>query len=217
MLQIEKLHLPAQQLQKTYGGRGLCCVYGAGHINRPRAMFIFMNPTARNISVQKGWKGLRAPWLGTKQVWKLFKETGFLSEKLYAEIQKKHSSQWDQEFSLRVYKDVAKNGAYITNLAKCTQHDARPLPDRVFKEYLDLMREEIRLIRPQAIITLGNQVSSIVLGKRVSVSEYAGAEGEDLTIGKDVFRVYPVHYPVGQGARNLPLAQARIQQVVRVR
>ena len=75
-----------------------------------------------------------------------------------------------ESYSLTVYTEIADNGFYISNLAKCTQTDARPLKDSVFKEYLDLIYEEIDYIQPQHIITCGNQVSSIVLQKRITVS-----------------------------------------------
>lgn len=42
-----------------------------------------------------------------------------------------------------------KHHYYVTNLAKCTQLDARPLPDSVYKEYLALLYQEIDLIRPK--------------------------------------------------------------------
>lgn len=103
-----------------------------------------------------------------------------------------------EEFSLEIYKEIARNGVYISNLAKCTQTDARPLPDKIFKEYLDLIYEEIDHIKPQHIITFGNQVSSIFLQKKVTVSAYEKNEHENLTIKRQTYTVYPTYYPVGQ-------------------
>ena len=48
--------------------------------------FIFMNPTGRNMAVDPGWKGKRSPWIGTKNIWKLFYSIGLLDEKIYKEI-----------------------------------------------------------------------------------------------------------------------------------
>ena len=123
-------------------------------------------------------------------------------------------ADWTEEFSLEVYKEIAKNNIYISNLAKCTQTDARPLPDNVFKEYLDLIYEEIDHIKPQHIITFGNQVSSIVLNKKITVSGYEKNEHEILHIKKNQYKVYPTFYPVGQGMRNLPKAIARIKKII---
>ncbi len=82
------------------------------------------------------------------------------------------SDEWSEEFSEKLYKEIAAKKVYITNLAKCTQIDARPLSDKVFKEYLALTQEELAIVQPKHIITLGNQVSSILLGRPIKVSEY---------------------------------------------
>ena len=101
-----------------------------------------------------------------------------------------------ETFAEKVYEEIASKKVYITNLAKCTQADARPLPDKVFKEYLVLTLEELATIQPKHIITLGNQVSSILLGKPIKVSEYKKNEYETLTIKGKEYKVYPVFYPV---------------------
>jgi len=119
-----------------------------------------------------------------------------------------------EKFSLAVYTEIADNGFYISNLAKCTQTDARPLKDSVFKEYLDLIYQEIEEIHPQHIISFGNQVSSIVLGKKITVSSYTHDSYEVLSVKKHNYKVYPTFYPVGQGMRNLPQAIERIQNIL---
>ncbi len=48
-----------------------------------------MNPTGRNIAADPGWKGRRSPWIGTKNIWKLFYSIGLLDEKIYKEIQRR--------------------------------------------------------------------------------------------------------------------------------
>ena len=124
-------------------------------------------------------------------------------------------SERTEQFSLDVYKEIAGNKFYISNLAKCTQTDARPLPDKVFKEYLELIYEEIEHIKPQHLITFGNQVSSIVLNKKITVSTYTKCDHELLKIKNHIYMVYPTFYPVGQGMRNLPNAITRIQNILK--
>jgi len=189
----------------------LSSIYGAGCIDSPDIMFIFMNPTGRNIASVKSWKGIRAQWIGTKQVWDIFSELQFLDEDIYRKIKSYKPEEWSEEFAERVYKDISNHGVYITNLAKCTQIDARPLKNSVFKEYLDLMNREIEIVNPKKIVSFGNQVSSILLGKSISVSNYQNDEKEVLN-GYDV---YPTYYPIGQGRRNMPLAVRRIKRVMR--
>ena len=35
-------------------------------------IFVFMNPTGKNNASYKEWKGIRAPWIGSKNIWYLF-------------------------------------------------------------------------------------------------------------------------------------------------
>lgn len=56
------------ELQPLYGDASLKSIYGAGCIKRPKAMLVFMNPTGKNVSARSDWKGIRAPWLGTKSL-----------------------------------------------------------------------------------------------------------------------------------------------------
>ncbi len=176
-----------------------------GKEKNPRLCLVFINPTARNIATNKSWKGIRCKWLGTKQVWKFLTAAGLFDENLNNQIQNMKANDWTTEFCEKVYNEVAKKGLYITNLAKCTQDDARGLSDEVFKEYRNLLLEEIKMVNPQKIILFGNQVSSIVLNKKISVSEYRKI-GENLLIDGKAYKCFPVYYPVGNGFFNAPKA-----------
>jgi DNA polymerase len=172
-----------------------------------------MNPTGRNISSSSDWEGLRAPWIGTKQVWDIFKELNLIDQNIYNKIKELKALEWGINFASEVYKNIQSNSIYITNLAKCTQLDARPLPNLVFKDYLELMIKEIEIVNPNFIISFGNQVSSILLGKSISVSNYINKEFEELKLSKS-FNIYPTYYPVGQGRRNMPLTIKRIKSIL---
>lgn len=125
----------------------------------------------------------------------MFYSLGYISEQRYIDIKKFKPEQWSIDFSKDVYKELDNNMVYITNLAKCTQLDARPLPNTVFKEYLELMYREIEVVNPKYIVSFGNQVSSILLKKNISVSEYIDSH-EELVINDKVYKVYPTYYPV---------------------
>ncbi len=214
-IQIPHLFDAFDKLQHIYGDKKLLSVYGAGKTKHPKLFLLFMNPTGRNISCSKDWKWIRTLRLGTKNIRKLLSSIWAVSKKTFETIQSMKPADWTEEFSLEVYKEIASNNVYISNLAKCTQTDARPLPDSVFKEYLDLMHEEIDHIKPEHIITFGNQVSSLVLNKKVTVSAYKNIEHEDLVIKKHSYKIYPTFYPIWQGMRNLPHAIARIQKILK--
>ena len=152
MQQVVQLHNGYDKLQLKYGDPTLSSIYGAGCINNPEIMFIFMNPTGRNISSACSWRGLRAPWIGTKQVWNIFENLGLLQSKIYLKIKSIKSEEWDYDFTNEVYTDIQNHSIFITNLGKCTQVDARPLSNSVFKEYLDLMYKEIEIVNPKKIV-----------------------------------------------------------------
>lgn len=199
----EKLIEEFDKLQNKFGSDKRNSVYGGGLDVNPDLCLVFINPTARNIATDKTWKGVRCQWLGTKQIWKFLANAQLFSQELNDKIQSMNAKEWTPKFCEQVYKEVAKNKIYITNLAKCTQDDARALPDRVFKEYKDLLFEEIKLVNPKKTILFGNQVSSIVLNKKISVSEYRKT-CEKLNIGEKTYDCYPLYYPVGNGFFNAP-------------
>ena len=215
-MQIIELHPEIDRLQLRCGSSKLKPIYGAGCVNKPDIMFVFMNPTGKNVSAHSTWSGLRAPWLGTKNIWKLLYKLKVLSNSSYNLTQILRAEEWTESFAEAIYRELAKNKVYVTNLAKCTQDNARPLPNSIFEEYLENTKREISLIRPKKIVLFGNQVCSIILNRTVTVSKYKGVQSEILKIKNVTFKVYPVYYPVGQGQRNMPMAISRIKRILAV-
>lgn len=211
-IQLEELKEEVDRLQNLYGSKNLNAVYGAGCIENPKVLFLFMNPTGKNISSNKDWDGLRACWLGTKNIWKLINSVELLNTALFSKTQSNNA--WDNNFCLEIYNEISKNGLYITNLAKCTQDDARPLNNNIFRVYLKNTLDEIHKIDPKIIVSFGNQVSSILLSKNIKVSDYNLDDKEELIIGDKKFNVFPVYYPVGQGMRNINKAIERIKYIL---
>lgn len=212
-LQIECLKKRADKLQKQYGSRAHRAICGAGCVSNPKILFLFMNPTARNCSALPDWKGIRAPWIGTKNIWKLLLGVGILEKDIFNKTQNSNAA-WNESFANSLYAKLGKKSLYITNLAKCTQIDARALPNSVFKNYLKDTLEEIHTVNPKHIISFGNQVSSILLNKKIKVSDYKDGQSELLCIKNKYFNVYPVYYPVGQGMRNINKAIDRIKNII---
>lgn len=204
-MKIEELNVEYDKLQKIYGAKELMSIYNGGCTKNPNICFVFMNPTGRNIASYPEWKGRRSPWIGTKNIWKLFYKIGLLDEEIYQEIISKRPQEWDEKFADMVYSNVEKHKYFITNLGKCTQTDARVLPNSVYSQYLDLLCKEIEIINPKIIITLGNQVSSIVLDKNISVSQ-CRKQSFSKKIGKKNYKIYPVYYPIGNGMMNIDKA-----------
>ena len=176
-----------------------------------------MNPTGRNVSSSVSWQGIRAPWVGTKNVWRLLHKLGLFNNlEILNAVQRMKPQEWTPKFAKNLYQKIAKESVYITNIAKCTQKDARHLPNSVYKEYLSLMMAELEWIQPRTVISFGNQVSSVLLQKSIVVSKYKQDDHEILTTPQGLrIKVYPSYYPVGQGSRNLKKAIKRIHDVLR--
>ena len=188
-------------MQLLYGDKNLDSITFGGCKNNPEICFVFMNPTGKNITSSKEWKGIKSPWLGTKNVWKLFYLIGIIKEDTYKTIMSLKPKEWTKEFSKDLYKEVEDNKIFITNLAKCTQTDARGLSNDIYKKYLNLFWKEMNIIKPKKIILFGNQVSSIVLEENIKVGEVRKKEFK-----KNNFSLYSVYYPVGNGIFNMDKA-----------
>ena len=212
-MKIEDLKIKYDLLQNKYGDKSLDSIYNGGCENNPDICFVFMNPTGRNIASKKEWLGRKLPWIGTKNIWKLFYDVGLVDDGIYEEIRSKKPKEWDYEFADKVYEMVTNKKVFITNLGKCTQIDARPLSNEVLKKYLKLLYKEFEIIKPKVIITFGNQVSSIVLNKKISVSENRKVCHE-LVINKKKYKVYAVYYPVGNGIFNIDKSIEDIKWII---
>lgn len=210
---LEDLKKDYDKLQMKYGAKELDSIYNGGCEESPDICFVFMNPTGRNIASDKSWKGRKSPWLGTKNIWKLFYNVDLISEDTYNKIINKKPKDWDYEFCDYLYDEISRNKIFITNLGKCTQIDARPLSDEVLKKYLDLLFKEIDIIKPKVIIAFGNQVSSIILDKKISVSQNRKI-CHKLNVNNDEYKVYSVYYPVGNGIFNIDKSIEDIKWII---
>ena len=210
---LDELKIEYDKLQKQYGAKELDSIYSGGCDENPDICFVFMNPTGRNIASSKTWKGLKSPWIGTKNIWDLFYSVNLVDQNIYDEIKLIKGSEWTEDFAKNVYDNVKKHKYFITNLGKCTQVDARPLPDSVFLKYLKLLERELEIINPKVIILFGNQVSSIVLNQKISVSQVRKKSFEKVIKNKK-YKCYSVFYPVGNGRFNINKSMEDIKWIM---
>ena len=201
-MKLEDLESEYKKLQLIYGDKNLDAICNGGCTENADICFVFMNPTGRNIASSKNWQGIKAPWVGTKNIWDLFYALNLIDENIYLEIKNLKPLEWSAEFANLVYENITKHKVFITNLGKCTQIDARPLPDKVYLEYLELLKCEFSIIKPKVIILFGNQVSSIVLDEKISVSQ-ARKKLFEKEINGENYHLYSVYYPVGNGRFNI--------------
>ncbi len=201
-MNLETLKKEYEEMQRIYGDKSLKSINFGGCDKNPDICFVFMNPTSKNIASDLSWKGIRAPWIGTKNIWDLFVATNLFDINIYNEIKMKKSNEWNEDFAEKVYDEVKKNNIFITNLGKCTQIDARPIQNSVYEKYLNLLEKEIEIINPKIIILFGNQVSSVFLKEKVSVSQCRKKEFIKIINGKE-YKCYSIFYPVGNGRFNI--------------
>jgi DNA polymerase len=210
---LKELNREYDKLQLKYGAKELNAIYNGGLEENPDICFVFMNPIGKNIASLKNWQGRRSPWIGTKNIWDLFYKLNLLDEDIYYDIKSKKASEWDEYFADKVYDNVSKYRYYITNLGKCTQVDARGLPNSVYKKYLNLLLKEIKIINPKVIVLFGNQVSSIVLNEKISVSICRKKEFIRNIDGTN-YKMYSVYYPVGNGRFNIDKSIEDIKYII---
>lgn len=213
-MQLQELHKEYDKLQLKYGAKELDSIYHGGLEKNPAICFVFMNPTARNIASKKEWKGLKAPWIGTKNIWDMFVQLELIDKKIYQKIKTMKKEDWTEAFASELYEDIKKHKYFITNLGKCTQIDARPLPDSVYKEYLHLLKQEFKIIQPKIIILFGNQVSSLVLEEKIKVGEVRKTCFLKQIDGIS-YKFYSVYYPIGNGRHNLDKAIEDIRWIIK--
>lgn len=197
-MDLKELTKEYDRLQKKYGAKELDSIYYGGCEKNPDLFFVFMNPTRRNIASSKTWKGLKSPWIGTKNIWDLFKKLDLIDPEIYCQIRAIKGSVWTEDFAYNVYQSVINHRYFLTNLGKCTQVDARELPDSVYEKYLHLLEKEIELTNPKVVILFGNQVSSIVLQQKIAVS-LVRKQCFLKEINGKTYKCYAVYYPIGNG------------------
>ena len=212
-MKLEDLNKYYDKLQKKYGAKELDSIYNGGCTNEPDICFVFMNPTGRNIASLKSWKGIKSPWIGTKNIWDLFYALDLVDDKIYKKIKEIKGTEWTEEFALEVYDDVKKHKFFVTNLGKCTQVDARVLKDSVFLEYLELLKKEFNIVKPKVIVLFGNQVSSIVLNEKISVSQVR-KKCFIKNINGEEYKFYSVYYPIGNGRFNIDKSIEDIKWII---
>lgn len=75
------------------------------------------------------------------------------------------------------------------------------------------MEKEIEIINPKVIVLFGNQVSSIVLNEKISVSQCRKKVFEKNINGKR-YNCYSVFYPVGNGRFNIDKSIEDIKWII---
>ncbi|HIC04095.1 MAG TPA: uracil-DNA glycosylase [Nitrospirales bacterium] len=85
---------------------------------------------------------------------------------------------------------LSRNDVYIANVIKCRPPDNRdPMPDEI-ETCKPFLMQQIELINPRVICTLGNFAIRTMLGKQVSITKIRGQQFE-----VQGFHVFPMLHP----------------------
>ncbi len=188
-----------QKLQQIYA-HDLKPVLGAGKTQKPKFVLLFMNPTDKNISTHANWHTPAMPWIGTKQVWKFLYNLKLLSDKIFHKTQTLKPQQWSYDFVKQLYTNIAYHRVYIAEFVKITTHGAINLPDSIYKQHFNILKWELKKLKPQFIFALGAQVARNLIKQNIKIGQI---HGEMFSIKwLPSTNIIPTYYPLGQGLRN---------------
>lgn len=179
-------------------------ILGNGRVENPDFMFVFINPTARNISSSAEWKGPRFPFIGTKPIWRIFNRAGLFDGELMQYIEKEPN--WSLDFTEKVKDFLSGQSFYFTNIVKWTGHDAA-LPDAAkVNLFLPILQKEIEIVKPKNIVTFGLIPFERLTNQKIRLKDYYEKALQsdrlptyDLRIPSSHSRVIPCYFPVGRG------------------
>lgn len=192
---LDRASFPTNALRPILGGGRTC---------KPRVMFVFINPTGRNISSDRKWQGPRFPFIGTKQVWRVFHRAGLFDDGLMEHIN--NNREWSIEFTGRVLRFLERKSFYFTNLVKWTGYDATLPNSEKVRLFLPLLEKEIEIVRPGYIVAFGLLPFESIAKLKIKLHEYYSEAMKaervipfEVGIGSMTRKVIPCYFPVGRG------------------
>ncbi len=202
--ELLKLWENVHDLDRKFSGNNLAPIMGNGKTENPKFMFVFINPTSRNTSSNPKWQGPRFPFIGTKQIWRIFYHAGIFNSNLMQEIES--GSIWDIEFTIKVLDFLKSMDFYFTNLVKWTGKDATLPNSEKINRFLPILINEIEIVKPKYVVTFGLipfqslTKSTIKLGSYYSETMKAKKlKIYETRIGKTAVKIIPCYFPIGRG------------------
>ncbi|HLD57077.1 MAG TPA: uracil-DNA glycosylase family protein, partial [archaeon] len=180
-------------------------ILGAGETKNPDLMIVFINPTSRNISSHRDWKGLRFPFIGRRRPWDIFEKVGWIDKDLLGEINQ-NKNAWSYGFAEKVLDYLKTRKLYITNIVKCTGQDAALPTVSKIKSQSHLFEKEVGLVNPKVIVAFGLLPTKALLKRDVKISDLyketvrsRKPQFSEAKVGGKKYKVFPCYYPIGRG------------------
>ncbi|MDO8660333.1 MAG: uracil-DNA glycosylase family protein [Candidatus Woesearchaeota archaeon] len=191
--------------KQNFPDNNLKPILGNGQLSFPKIMFVFINPTHANISSDKNWQGPRFPFIGTKQVWRIFHRAGLFDDKLIEKIN--NSKSWSLEFTSTVLDFLKSKSFYFTNIVKWTGHDATLPNSKKIGLFLPILEKEIEIVQPEFIVTFGLIPFENITKQKIKLSDYYTTIMRDKIIrfvemkfGEFQTKIIPCYFPIGRGS-----------------
>jgi uracil-DNA glycosylase family 4 len=209
-LELERLWAEVDNCSECKeSGNRLQHILAGGQDEGPRIMFVFINPTHRNISSRPGYEGPRIPFLGTREIWNVFVKAGLLGN----DFKRVPNGQWSQELIAKVIGAVKNEGFYFTNIVKCTEPSSKLPSRRKVRGKLPLFEREVAMVKPDLIVTFGIIPFEALTQTKIKLSEHYDKQKSSTNlltyrnalIGGRSCDVFPCYFPVGRGDQKRAL------------
>ncbi len=159
-----------------------------------------INPTIKNISSHPEYRGVRFPFIGVRQFWRVLGKAGLINLELSEKLPL--SKGWLELHTDLVKRELLENKLFITNSVKCCYNHGNYPNKKVIKEQLSFLEAEIKIVNPRKIIAFGGLVFKYLTGKSIVLSEYWDKEPlkeyPEIITGLKI-PVIPAYFPVGKG------------------
>lgn len=197
--------------------RGYRHVPGGGYAPEPALMLVFINPTVRNITAQAEWPGPRFPFAGKPKLWQILAEAGFVSADLPQQMAALGPTPPMVE---GLIAEARRRRLYLTNAVKCVDDGSNlPAAARVAAAW-PLLQQEIALVRPRLIVTLGLIPFGALTGHTVRLADQLWDAGQGRinlypshAIDGRRYPVFPCYFPTGRGN---PVAATKMLHALRI-
>jgi len=181
-------------------------ILGGGEENEPLIMFVFINPTHRNISSYQDYIGHRFPFIGTNEIWNIFVKSGILPE----EVIQKTKNNWSNDSIDFLLDSLRNRKIYLTNVIKCTKHNAENPNSKLIQKKLPLLLREISIVDPKLVVAFGQIPFKALTNENIKLSEHYRKQRESKELilyeSKEIngktYKVFPCYFPVGRGNRK---------------
>jgi len=197
---LQKLYRQVDKCRFCKTGRNkLQHIHGFGAMN-PELMLILVNPTYRNLSSAPEYQGNRFPYIGVRQFWRVLADGGLIDRKVAFNLPSR--AAWNSKYTKQIQNELAKNRLFLTNIVKCCYDHSLYPEDRVIKEQINMLAEEIKIVRPKMIVAFGELVYKTLTGKNIKLAGYWNdrkRKGDSEIISGLKIPIIPCYFPIGRG------------------